>query len=187
MLNPDSRIYNRGLPEHSVLAIHMGDSFSRLSPLLQKSHLGRSRLSGVANVKQGNAVAKLICRVFKLPEAGQDIDLTVNCEHSSDSMSWSRNFNGKFMNSIFRRKGDHLVETLGPFALILKIVEQNGDLEYQFEKTRFFGLPVPNFLAPQITAAESEEEGRYRFSVVVTMLLVGPLISYGGLLTVESV
>lgn len=171
----------------SVLAVHMGEGFTRLSPILQKSHQGRSRLSGVVSVEHGNAIASLICRLFNLPEAGSQVDLTVDCEHSSDSMSWQRRFNGKPMYSSFQRKGDHLVETLGPFALSLKAKEHNGQLTYQFTKTTFFGLPVPKFFGPKIEAGEREEDGRYRFSVVVSMLLIGPLISYGGVLTVESV
>jgi len=173
-------------PEHSVLAVHMGDSFTKLSPLLQKAHLGHSRLSGIVNVKQGNSVARLLCNLFKFPKSGHDVDLTVNCKHNSDSMSWKRNFHGQFMNSSFRRHGDYLIETLGPLALMLKATEQNGTLIYQFEKTRFFGLPVPGFLSPRVTASEREENGRYRFSVVVNLFLVGMVISYGGLLTVES-
>lgn len=171
----------------SILALHMGDSFNKLSPVLQKSHLGHSRLTGVASVTQGNIIARLICRLFNLPQSGANIDLTVDCEHDTNTMSWRRNFNGHLMNSSFRRKGEHLIEKLGPFALTLKATEQQGSLIYQFSKTAFLGIPLPRTLGPRIVASERDHNGRYQFSVEVNMLCVGKLICYGGLLTVESV
>jgi hypothetical protein len=32
--------------ESSVIALHMGESFNRLSPLLQQSHIGKNKLEG---------------------------------------------------------------------------------------------------------------------------------------------
>lgn len=173
--------------DRDVLALHMGDSFNKLSPVLQKAHLGHSRLTGVASVTQGNIIARLICRLFNLPQSGANIDLTVDCEHDTNTMRWRRKFNGHSMNSSFNRKGEHLVEKLGPFALTLKATEQQGNLIYQFSKTAFLGIPLPSSLGPHIVASEREHNGRYQFSVEVNMLCVGKLICYGGLLTVESV
>jgi hypothetical protein len=91
------------------------------------------------------------------------------------------------MNSSFHRNGDYLIEKLGPFALTLKATEHQGELLYHFTKTAFLGIPLPEFIRPRIVASEREHDGRYQFSVEVSMLLVGKLICYGGLLTVEPV
>lgn len=173
--------------QNSVLAIHMGEDFSRLSPLLQYVHLGNKKLVGKCKVSRGNLIARIMCEAFHFPKAGDNVDLRVECCHTKESMTWKRNFNGLVMESHFNRSGEYLVEHLAPLALRFKALEQNGQLQYQFAKTRFLGIPIPNFLSPQITAGEKEINGHYHFSVKVTMFLIGMVISYGGDLTVEPI
>jgi hypothetical protein len=171
--------------DDSVLAIHMGESFNRLSPLLQKAHLGKNRLTGFAQVKRGNIIARCICRLFGFPKQNLKSTLSVDCSHQSDSMSWRRSFDGLIMISHFRRKGEFLIESLGPLMMLFKAVESNGTLQYQYIRALFWGVPLPKFLSPQIIAFEKEEEGMYHFSVKVKMFLVGMVISYNGKLNVE--
>jgi len=172
--------------ENSVLALHMGESFNRLSPLLQKSHRGKNKLEGSACVKRGNIIARLICSVFGFPRENPESRLSVDCEHTSDSMVWKRNFDGLKMESSFERQGDYLIEFLGPLALHFKAVEKGGALHYLFVKTKFMGVFLPNFLSPQVIASEEEVEGSYRFSVEVKMFLIGVVIAYSGELKVHS-
>lgn len=173
-------------PGNSVLALHMKDGFGRLSPLLQRAHLGNNQLQGTAQVKRGNLFAQAICNVFHFPKEENDVHLRVDCHHTADAMIWKRDFNGLKMQSHFRQQGDYLVEHLGPLAMSFKAVEMDGQLQYQFVKTRLFGIPMPNFLSPQIRASEREVEGRYHFSVEVTMFLIGRVIAYNGVLSVED-
>lgn len=170
----------------SILAIHMGDAFSRLNPLLQKAHLGNNRLEGLAQVRRGNMFARFICNVFHFPKEERDVHLSVDCYHTADSMIWNRSFNGLAMQSHFRRNGEYLVEHLGPLAMSFKAFEKSGQLHYQFIKTRIFGIPVPDILSPKVTASECELDGRYHFSVEVSMFLIGPVIAYSGILALES-
>jgi len=172
--------------EESVLAIHMGEAFDRLSPLLQKAHIGKNCLRGTAKVERGNALAQIICTVFRFPKANPESNLSVECEHSADAMSWKRNFDGLKMESNFKKEGEYLVEYLGPLAMSFKAVEEKGALSYQFVKTKCFGIPMPNFLSPQVEAGEQELNGKYHFSVLVKMFLVGKVIAYSGELTLEA-
>ncbi len=164
----------------SVLMAHMGESFQRLSPLLQQVHDGKQRIEGIANVQQGNWAARIICRLFQFPKANPQAQLSVDCEHTENTMHWKRNFDGLKVESHFTQDGDFLIEYLGPLALSFKAIEKDRALHYQFIKTRLWGIPMPNVFSPQVIAYEQEYEGRYRFSVNVTMFLIGSVIRYGG-------
>ncbi len=170
----------------NILSIHMGSEFNKLSPLLQLAHSGNKKLEGIALVKRGNLFARFICNVFHFPKEEKDVHLRVDCHHTADSMIWNRDFNGLKMQSHFRRKGDYLIEHLGPLAMSFKADEINNQLEYRFVKTKFFGIPMPNILSPQIKAAEREVEGAYHFSVEVSMFLIGMVIAYNGELSVDN-
>jgi hypothetical protein len=165
---------------NSILAVHMGDSFDSLAPLLQAAHLGKNRLRGLASVQRGNFMARIFCVMFHLPKQIFQVDLTVDCEHTTDSMIWKRNFDGLVMESHFKKNGEYLVEHLGPLAMSFKAVEQRGELHYQFVKTRFFGIPMPNLLSPHVIAFEKEVDNQYQFCVEVKMFLVGLVIAYAG-------
>ncbi len=168
----------------SILEVHMGANFKRLDPLLQKVHVGSVKLQGSVEVKRGGVIARFICTIFRFPYENHSAQLRVDCEHNKDSMVWKRDFDGLKMESRFRKQGGCLVEYLGPLAMSFKAVETNGALEYQFIKTKMFGIPIPAVLSPQVEAMESEVDGKYCFLVKVKMFFVGMVISYGGTLDV---
>ena len=91
------------------------------------------------------------------------------------------------MESHFVKDGSYLVERLGPLAMSFNAIEQQGELHYQFIKTRLFGIPLPKIVSPQIAAFEREVGGRYQFSVEVKMFPVGLVIAYAGELQLEPV
>ena len=177
---------NTSLINNSILPIHMGAGYQRLAPLLQQTHVGKKKLEGIAQVTRGNWIARIICAAFRFPKEESNVHLRVECEHSADAMTWKRDFNGLKMASHFHLKGDYIVEHLGPLALHFKVLERNGELHYQFVKTIFWGIPLPNILSPQVQASEREHNGQYHFSVVVTMFLIGNVIAYNGELSVQT-
>jgi len=63
----------------------------------------------------------------------------------------------------------------------------DGILTYALAKTRVFGIPIPAFLSPRVTAVEQQVEDKYRFSVIVAMPLIGKLVSYQGDMQVETI
>ena len=103
---------------NNVLMVHMGEHFKKLSPLLQYAHTGHKQLQGKAEVIRGNALAHLICSVFKFPKASSLVNLTVECLHAEHSMQWKRNFDGLNMQSSFSKQGQYLVEHLGPLDIL---------------------------------------------------------------------
>ena len=171
----------------NVLEAHMGDSFDKLSPLLRKAHKGNKLLHGHAEVKRGNLLAEIVCTLFRFPMPAKQACLRVECSHTENTMQWDRSFDDLKMSSHFTRQGHYLVEHLGLLDLEFIANERNGKLHYDFIKTRFLKIPLPNFLSPQVIAYEQETEGKYCFKVEVNMFLIGLIITYYGTLDVEDI
>jgi hypothetical protein len=164
----------------------MGDDFNRLSPLLKLAHTGTKRLEGRVSVKRGGKVANIMCKVFRFPAENPETHLIVECSHFSDRMEWVRYFDGFKMSSNFIMDSHYLVERLGPLAMNFKAMVNDGKLEYQFGRTKLFGIPLPSILSPKIIAYEQEIDGKYQFFVSVNMLIVGFVLSYGGDLKISE-
>ena len=171
----------------NILSNHMGDDFNRLSPLLRLAHTGTKKLEGKVTVRRGGKLANLICTVFGFPVESSEAHLIVECSHYDDRMDWVRFFDGFKMSSGFIADGHFLVEKLGPLAMSFKAVASDGELEYQFSKTKLFGIPLPSILSPKIVAYEKEIEGMYQFFVSVNMLIAGFVLSYGGDLKISEI
>ena len=172
---------------NSIIALHMGKHFNNLAPLLQKFHIGKNELTGFADVERGNALAKLMCGILGFPKQGLKTPLTVICDRTANSMSWRRNFDGLIMASHFKSGDNCIVEYLGPLAMSFRAVEKQGELHYQYYKTKFLGIPMPGFLSPKVIAWEKEQDGEYYFSVEVRMFLVGKVIAYKGQLKLKAI
>lgn len=164
----------------NILEQQMQGGFKRLSPLLQQVHSDNQRIEGIAVVRRGNRLARLICTIFGFPAESSHCHLSVDCDHTADSMLWRRDFDGLKMQSHFKIKGEYLVECLGPLQMYLKPQEEAGQLNYHFESTHFLGIPMPRWLSPSIQAWEKELDGKYVFNVKVKMPLVGDVIAYHG-------
>ena len=171
----------------NILSAHMGDDFNRLSPLLRFAHTGTKTLEGRISVKRGGKLANVICTVFGFPEENPETHLIVECTHFNDSIEWVRYFDGFKMSSHFIAESHYLVERLGPLAMSFKAVVNAGNLEYQFARTKLFGVPLPSIFSPRIIAYEKENDGMYQFFVSVNMVFVGFILSYGGDLEVNEI
>lgn len=169
----------------AILQAHMGQEFEKLAPVLQAAHTDFKRLSGKADVSQGNWAARLLCKAFRFPPIGP-CHLEVDCDNREHEMLWHRRFNQHTMNSRFIAQGDYLIEYLNGMKLYFKAVQRDAALYYEFHHTRFLGLPVPKFLAPKILAFEQENNGLYQFKVEVSMFPFGKVIGYHGVLSLSS-
>jgi len=171
---------------NSIMKIHIGKDYFSLPPLLQHVHEGNTRLQGCVEVRSGNFLAKLICRIFKLPPESRTCKLIVDCRYNRDSMSWVRSFDGLIMESSFHLRGRDLIERLGPLTLATKAAVEDDRLSYHFMGTKIFGIPLPKIFSPNIVAYEEERDGRYFFQLEVKMFLVGLVVAYGGELEVTK-
>lgn len=170
----------------SVLQDCLGPLFEQLSPLVKQAHVGDVRLVGDVKVERGNAVARMICNVFGMPPESDGCQLIVRGEHSRDKMTWNRHFDNHVMNSNFHKQGSYLVEKLGPVHMAMQLSVEEGALVYRLSHTRLFGIPVPRFISPSVSAVEQQEENVYRFNVVVSLPVIGTLVRYFGDMRVET-
>jgi hypothetical protein len=165
----------------------LGDQFEQLAPLVRKAHTGRIRLEGDVTVERGNWIANLICKLFGMPPAAPKCKLVVNGNHDQKTMTWNRFFDDFAMNSFFYKDRDYLVEQLGPIHMKMAVNVTDGVLTYTLDKTRILGIPIPKCMGPRVIAVEEQAGDQYRFSVLVSMPVVGKLISYFGDMSVETV
>lgn len=158
----------------------LGGHYAKLAPIVAKAHTGNTKLKGTVWVKQGNFFARILCKIFAMPPQTKSVELVVYGQHDDNNMYWQREFGTFKMNSHFIKSGTFLIEKLGPLNMYLSLAVNNGTLEYRLQKTYFWGIPIPRFLAPTVQANEGEHAGLYRFSVYVYLPVIGLIVSYGG-------
>ncbi len=164
----------------NALQKHLSDQFLELDELIQKAHIGTTKLKGLASVRRGNALASLMCTVLGFPKNSDQCPLEVLAEHKAEKMVWRRNFDGRMMVSHFSLAGPYLQESLGMIKMLMKLTVQNGGLVYGLVKTKMLGISLPRFLSPGLTAYEHEDGNKYVFSVEVSLPIIGRLIKYEG-------
>nr|WP_269783336.1 DUF4166 domain-containing protein [Marinibactrum halimedae] len=157
-----------------------------MAPVVQQAHHGSTRLEGEASVHRGNRLAQWICHLFGMPPEAKACRLIVTGHHDANIMLWNRYFDDYPMNSYFYKCGDYIIERLGPIHLLMKLDVNEGALTYSLEKTRILGIPIPRWMAPRVYAVEQQVNDKYRFSVDVSIPLVGHLVGYLGDLSVET-
>ena len=172
------------VPENALIEC-MDGAFAKLPDLVQQAHRGTIRLSGSAKVERGKGLGGLIALILGLPKSNPKADLVVTAWHFPDQMIWSRTFDGKAFESTFKKDDDLLVEQMGPLSLYLQPMCEGGRLVYRLIGTQIGPIPVPRFLAPSMSAWESEKDGKYAFEVSVRLPLFGQVIRYSGSLDLE--
>lgn len=172
------------VPENALIAC-MDGAFAKLPDIVQKAHHGTIRLSGTAKVEHGRGLGGFVAALMRLPKSNPKAELVVTAWHFPDQIVWSRSFDGKEFESTFTRDGDFLVERVGPFSLYLQPMCEGGRLVYRLIATQIGPVPLPRFLAPSMTAWESEKDGQYQFEVTVGLPLLGRVIRYSGSLELE--
>ncbi len=171
----------------NILKHCLGQEYSKLSPLIQRAHIGKVKLQGQAKIERGNSLANILCWLTGMPASADQAEFIVMGEHLEQGIIWNRLINGKAMNSWFALQDKSLVEKLGFIHMYLQLsVSPEGSLVYSLFKTRFWGIPIPRFLSPNVIAVEGQENDAYVFEVRVTMPVIGLLIQYAGTLSLET-
>ena len=160
----------------------LGDAFDRLPDAVRRAHAGAIHLSSYARVTRGRRIANIVANITNLPAAANRVAMSVEGEHLPDLMIWDRRFGERRLRSCFRLDRDRLVESLGPFRLLLRLEVRDRRLRYVLERVTLLGVPVPRNLAPDLEAWEGERDGRYDFAVEVRLPFIGRLVRYEGLL-----
>ena len=167
----------------------LGASYEEMSAAGQRLHEGvELQWEGRCSVDGPmNPVGRVIAALFRLPPAVADAPIAVEFAVRGGYETWTRRVGGRAMRSRqyigLRRPAGWIVERFGPLAFDLQLPVRDGRLELVMSGMRFAGMPLPRFCWPRIRAAETEQEGRFRFDVEIGLPGIGRLVRYRGFLT----
>jgi hypothetical protein len=161
----------------------LGGTIDDLPPVLREAHDSKidQRWSGVAQVEASpNPLARLLCRMMRLPAAGTAIPVTVRLERRDAAEHWHRDFAGRRYRSTLTRRDGLMIEQMGMATNIFRVSVKNGALRLDLIGFRFLGVPLPSALRPHCHAREYEDDGCYVFDVPVDLWPLGRIIRYAG-------
>ncbi len=166
----------------TLFARILGDAFTDLPPAVKTLHSATERrhFTGRAAV----SASWLARRLLGFPKAGYNIPIGFILEVLPDGRErWIRDFgDDRYFTTVLRERNGHLVECWAGFVDCEFVLEAEPEgISWQLVGHRIFGIPVPRFLWPRISAKESTENGKYQFSVEVTGLVS---LAYAGWLEV---
>jgi hypothetical protein len=168
----------------SLFAAVMGVEFAALDRGLRQVHGGESRkLRGTVTVEGGTSVAAKVLRILAgLPPSMADASIEVHIETVGEHERWTRVFAGRHrMVSRLSRRGDLLVERLGPAVLKFRLLERGGALEWQLVQVSGAAIPLP-LRWFQVVATVDMRGGRYHFAIDSAVRGIGRIVRYEGLL-----
>ena len=164
----------------------LGRAFETLPTAVRVMHAGGElEATGRADVVRGcSAAARLAAVLFRLPPEGADQPLRVRFAPDGAGETCTRRFGAHVMRSRQRAgrgsRAGLLGETLGPLTVWSAPVVEGGRLRLELRRWRLFGLPLPRWLRPEVTAVEGEAGGRYVFDIAIAHRFTGPVVRYRG-------
>ena len=161
----------------------LGQDIEQLPPVLKQAHDAdnRQRWTGTAVVtRSANPIARLLCRMMRLPSPGNDRPVTILFERTDTRERWSRAFAGRRYRSTLTERDGLMIERMGPATNMFQIAVLAGQLHLDLVGFRFLGIPFPNWARPHCHAREREEAGHYVFDVPVSLPWLGHVIRYTG-------
>lgn len=170
-----------------LLRAVLGSAWDGLPPEIRQMHGGPGEATGLAEVDRGSGLlARFVAFVFRLPEAGRAVPLTVRFKPRGDGEAWRRTFGGRTFASELtpgRGRWRHLVrERFGPVSVGIALVAEPGRIRFAVRRWSAFGVPLPSRLAPGGDTTEHVEDGRFRFHVEIAHPLTGLIVRYRGFL-----
>lgn len=175
--------------EASLYRTILGAAFDGLPPSVKALHASGARRSwsGVAQVRRGRGlVAGWIAAMIGFPRQSDQVPVTVTFSPDGNGERWTRDFGGKTFRSHQSlgsgRDSGLLVERFGVARFSLALLVENGRLLLVPRRWSLLRIPMPKALLPKEASFESEEGGRFRFDVRISMPLVGSIVAYKGAL-----
>lgn len=165
----------------------LGGAVALLPPQVQRLHQGAGprSWSGEAEVTRGRGpLAALLCRLMRFPDSAKQVPVTVSFAPGMKGELWTRNFGGRRYHSLQSegrgRNARLMVERFGAISVALALVVEGERLFLVARRWSFLGIPLPKFLLPNGTSYETEVDGRFRFSVEISLPLLGRIVAYRG-------
>jgi len=167
----------------------LGTQWSKVAESVRRLHDPRGvHAVGSFRVRGGNRLARFLAWLGRLPTACDAVSLRLTVSPLlTDREQWLRLFGQVPFKTLQWANDGCLVERVSRSETHLKLDAIDGALHY---RTRCVALrlgplrfQLPRWLAPRVTASETQEGAGLRIHVDVVLPIVGLLIAYDGVLT----
>lgn len=161
--------------------------FDALAPLVQRFHAeSDTPWNGMAQVRWSHRqLVRALLWLARLPKEAERTPLTVRVLAKGNGEIWQRQFGRQKMVSAQRLRDRTLYERFGPIALLLENRVHEGALHQMCYRSSLLGMSLPRVLRIEIAAREWEADGRFNFSVEISLARF-PLIRYHGWLSPQN-
>lgn len=152
----------------SVYQQHMGTAYAELAPEVQAFHAlqGSYRLRGEVDVIGAETPwGRLLSLVMRFPASSPQQPFEFHLRTEGGKEVWQRRFPTRVMQSSMCIRSPYLVESFGPMQCRFLLRAEKQTLVMEPQGIRWFGLPLPAFLLPRITATERGANGKLHFDV----------------------
>lgn len=168
----------------------LGAAFATLPTAVAALHIpGRmSKWHGRADVERGKTIlARLVAWLFRFPDAGRDVPVSVTIETRDGQETWTRMFGAKTFRSHVRQGNapGEVEERFGPFSFRLGLAADARGVTMRVLGWRTGPLVLPRAFAMRSDAGETEDaEGRFHFDVPIDLPFgLGRVVRYTGWLS----
>lgn len=184
-------IFLDGPAASSLISRCMREDFAELWPVLQRFHRMRrpEQFFGHISVQEPSSRgAKVLAFTVGLPVKGYHGPLVFQLEANSHEERWTRELGDHLFTSCFhveqKASAVHLVEQIGPAQVTLCPRREGQGIAFELVGFKFLGLNIPKFLWPRLQAREwvksGEENSKFQFEVVISVLGLGEVVRYTG-------
>jgi uncharacterized protein YfaQ (DUF2300 family) len=180
-----------------LFAAALGDAWNLVPEPVRRFHGSTGRpgsrvFRGQMDVEWGAAaVARLLCRMLRLPTAGCAIEVHLAVVATEAGEDWRRSFGEEsFRTRQWLAPDGRLAESFGPFVLLFHLTCVDAVLHYQLVGMRAFGLPIPRVLLPRVEADEqpsavdggvaAQDQAAVQVRVRAWFPRIGLLLRYSG-------
>lgn len=179
-------------PANSVAPLYqrlLGERYAILPAKIRELHDVQERVTfrGRCSARRGkNPLNRLAATILSMPKDGEDIPLTVTFTQQGEQEYWERDFGGHGFNSLQWLHEGKLYERMWPVTLVFEVETDETRLALKLEGMKLLGIPMLTLVRPDVSAIETERDGRFHVDVEVRLPLLGLLVEYHGWLEQES-
>ncbi len=121
-----------------------------------------------------------------LPPEGNSIPTTLEISMDGETVTWKRTFGEFRAISHHRFSQDGFFESAGPFRLLIRVYEKDGNAHHQQIRTYWGILRVPSLFGPQVYGVLKQgcEDDTWQVQVEIRHAWVGVLCKYEGEMTI---
>jgi len=147
---------------------HLGARFGLLPPEVRCFHSlrGNIRLDGTVVIKGASTfLGRIAAFVVRLPAESNRQAFVFEMRTDARQENWTRRFASRTMRSTLSLRGPHLTESFGPIRLWFKLEATEKQLTMLLQKVTCFGVTLPAWFVPAVSAIETGQAGQFRFNI----------------------